>query len=93
MLARVRLDGPVPGLAALERVARLALAAKRCHGRLLLSRVPAELAAVLELAGLGVEVRRQAEGREQWLEIREREEVAEGGDPPAGDLENLDAPR
>lgn len=47
-----------PDLAAVDRIARLALLARRDGGTLVLAEVCPELAELLELAGLGVEVER-----------------------------------
>ena len=53
------LEGPGhPDLAALDRIARLALLARRDGGTLVLAEVCPELAELLELTGLGVEVER-----------------------------------
>jgi hypothetical protein len=53
------LEGPGdPDLAAVDRIARLALLARRDGGTLVLAEVCPELAELLELAGLGVEVER-----------------------------------
>jgi hypothetical protein len=83
-LRRRQLGGPgVPDLGAIEDVARLALKAARLGGHLVLSDVSPELRALLELSGLGVEVERQAECREQPLRIEEVEEEAHPGDLPA----------
>jgi hypothetical protein len=81
-----------PDLAAVERLARLALLAGRVGGVLDLAEVAPAFRELLELTGLGflagrlgsggdaVEVEREAEGGEDPLEIRERQEVAQPGD-------------
>src|SRR5262249_14836252 len=69
-------------LDALDRVARLALAAVRLDARIGCSGVAPRLRGMLELAGLAVEVQRETEGGEEALGIQEREEEAHGGDPP-----------
>jgi hypothetical protein len=47
-----------PGLGAIDDVARLALSATKLGGRVVLEEVSPEMAELLELAGLGVEVER-----------------------------------
>lgn len=69
-----------PDLATVDRIGRLALLARRDGGRLELDEVTPELAELLELAGLSVEVQRQAEAREQPLRIERIEEEAQRGD-------------
>lgn len=71
----------LPGLPALAEVAERALEARRAGGRLVLDAATSELAELIELAGLPVEVRRQAEGREQSLGVDEVEEEGHLGDP------------
>ncbi len=57
VLATRRLCGAgVPGIGAVDDVARLALAAARLGGRVVVGEVSPEMAELLELAGLGVEV-------------------------------------
>jgi hypothetical protein len=81
-LLRIVLDGPAaPGLAAVDRIARMALGARRDGLRLVLAEVSPELADLLELAGLGVEVQREPEAREQPLGIEGREEEAHRDNP------------
>jgi hypothetical protein len=53
-----------PDLGAVDDLARLALVAKRLGARLKLAEVTPELADLLELTGLRVEVERQPEGGE-----------------------------
>ncbi|HLX89867.1 MAG TPA: hypothetical protein VKR22_15585 [Acidimicrobiales bacterium] len=103
---RVRIEGPdgwtpalatlcglgAPDIGAMDQLARLALTARRLGVRVVLSDVCAELAELIELAGLtgpcglggpaasAVEVQRQAESREQPLVVEEVEEEAHLGD-------------
>jgi hypothetical protein len=57
VLATRRLCGVgAPGIEAVDDVARLALAAARLGGRVVMGEVSPEMAELLELAGLGVEV-------------------------------------
>lgn len=53
-----------PGLAAVDGLARLQLAAGRAGGRICLEEVSSALAELVDLAGLRREVGGQAEGRE-----------------------------
>lgn len=75
--------GPLrPGLAEVDRVARLALFARRCGGNVILSDVRPELRVLLGLAGLlAVQVERQPEEGEQPLRIERAEEERHLGDP------------
>jgi len=73
-------EGP-PDLAVVDELARLALAAVRRGHRLRLSHVAAELAQLLELAGLRIEVEGEAERGEETLGGHQGEEVAQLGDP------------
>jgi len=58
-LASNVLEGPVaPDMSAVDHVARLALMAKRLGGGVVLTEVCPDLRALLELAGLGVEMER-----------------------------------
>ena len=54
----------LPDISVVDHVARLALAARRAGGRLVIDSACAELADLLDLAGLGVEVQWEAERRE-----------------------------
>jgi hypothetical protein len=82
-LVRCVLAGPGdPGLAAVDIVAGLALLARRHRGRMVLTDASSALRELLELAGLPIEVQRQAERREQPLGVQEREEEMHGGDLP-----------
>lgn len=83
-------DG-APDLAAVESVARFALAALRRGQRVILTEVAPELAALIGLAalpveveaeGLIVEVEGQPEGREQALRVEEVQEEGHLGDLP-----------
>jgi hypothetical protein len=60
-----------PGLAAVEALARLQLAARRGGGRILLQAASPALAELLGLAGLLREVGGQAEGREDAVGVQE----------------------
>jgi hypothetical protein len=74
-LAHHQLGGPgLPDLGAVDDVARLALLARRLGGRIILSDVNPALHSLLELAGLRVEVEREAEGREEPLGAEEGQE-------------------
>jgi ABC-type transporter Mla MlaB component len=70
--------GP-PGLGAVDLLARLQLAAKRAGGRIRLRDPGPALHALLDLAGLRIEVEGQPEQREPALRV---EEAVEPGDPP-----------
>jgi hypothetical protein len=72
-----------PDLGAIDVIARVALLARRRGGAVVLRDVTAELRALLELAGLRVEVQRQPEGREEALWIEEVEEEGHPGHAPA----------
>jgi hypothetical protein len=71
-----------PGLAAVDIVAGLALLARRHRGRMILTDASSALRELLELAGLPVEVQRQAERREEPLGVQEREKEVHRGDLP-----------
>ena len=80
VLAGAVLQGTgAPDLAVVDDVARAALWARRVGATVVLSDVVPELAELLDLAGLGVEVRREPEGGEQALLVEEGEEE---GHPP-----------
>jgi len=82
-LARSVLAGPgAPDLAAVDDVARLALLAGRLGGGIVLADVSPALRALLELAGLCVEVERQAELGEEPLGVQEGQEERHLGDLP-----------
>jgi hypothetical protein len=72
-----------PDLAAVDDIAKDALAAARAGGRVVLSDVVPALQELLVLAGLTVEVDRKTEGREQPLRVEEVEEEGHLGDLPA----------
>lgn len=76
-VATVRIDGAVPGLFVVDVVARLALAARRLGWSVRVT--DADTCALLALAGLGPEERRQPERREQ----PQVEEVVQLDEPPA----------
>ncbi|MFF8725332.1 STAS domain-containing protein [Streptomyces sp. NPDC015171] len=65
--------GP-PGLAAVDLLARLELAARRAGGRIRLRGADPALPALLDLVGLRFEMERQAEQREQALGVEEEVE-------------------
>ncbi|MGW7787097.1 STAS domain-containing protein [Streptomyces tricolor] len=69
--------GP-PGLAAVDLLARLELAARRAGGRIRLRDPDPALPALLDLVGLRFQMERQAEEREPPLGV---EEAVETGDP------------
>ncbi|MBR8643452.1 STAS domain-containing protein [Streptomyces tuirus] len=69
--------GP-PGLATVDLLARLQLAARRAGGRIRLRDPDPALCALLDLVGLRFEVEGQAEEREPALGV---EEAVEPGDP------------
>ncbi len=74
-LAYCALGGPgVADIAAVDCVAQLALLAKRLGGGLLLDEVSSELWALLEMAGLRVEVQWQAELAKEPLGVQEGQE-------------------
>ena len=76
-VATVDIAGEVPCLFIVDVAARVALAARRLGWSV---RVPDDLAATLDLCGLGGELGRQPERREQPFGV---EEVVQGDDPPA----------
>jgi hypothetical protein len=81
MLAYHQLGGPgLPDLGAVDDVAHLALQARRLGGRIVLSDVSPALRSLLDLAGLGVEVEGEAEGREEPLGVEEGQEELHPGD-------------
>jgi hypothetical protein len=83
-VAHSTLEGPgAPDLLALDQVAHLALVAARAGGAVVLSDVSPDMGDLLDLSGLGVEVQRQAEGREESLGVQREEEERHGGDLPA----------
>ncbi|WP_330338172.1 STAS domain-containing protein [Streptomyces sp. NBC_00557] len=69
--------GP-PGLAVVDLLARLELAARRAGGRIRLRDPGPALAALLDLVGLRFQMERQPEQREPALGV---EEAVETGDP------------
>jgi hypothetical protein len=69
-----------PDLAVVDRLARVRLTALRDGGRVAFSDVSAELSALLELVGLGREMRGQPEVGEEPLGVEER---VERNDPSA----------
>lgn len=71
-----------PDLAAVDRVARRALAAARAGGRLVLDDVDPAMLELMALAGLAVEVQGQAEGGEEPLGVDEGEEEGHLDDVP-----------
>ena len=78
-----------PDLRGVDEVARLTLLIARLGGRIELVDVTPAFRELLELAGLAVEMERQAKGREQPLRIEEVQEEAHGDDLPAGNLKDL----
>jgi hypothetical protein len=82
-LACCRLEGPgAPDLEAVDNVAHLALLAWRLGGGIVLAEVLPALQALLELAGLRVEVSGQAELEEEPLGVQEGQEESHPGDLP-----------
>jgi hypothetical protein len=82
VVACCELDGPgPPGLDAVDDVARLALLASRVGGGITLAEVSSAMRELLELAGLYVEMKGQAELGEQPRGIEQREEEIHPGDP------------
>ena len=73
-----------PTAATIDHIARLQLAARRCHCELELTNSNPYLLELIELVGLaavlGVEAGRQAEEREQPCGVEEESEL---GDPPS----------
>ena len=77
------LDGPGdPDLGAVDAVARLALLAGRFGCTLALTDASPSLRSLVELAGLPVEMKRQAEVGEEPLGAHDRQEVRQPGDLP-----------
>jgi hypothetical protein len=80
----------MPGLEIVDALARLQLAARREGYRIEVTRAPAELVELVELAGLcealGVEPRRQPEEREERVGVEEEREL---DDAAVRDLEDL----
>jgi hypothetical protein len=69
---RETLEGTgAPDLGSVEEIARRALAAARCGGRLVLVEVAPEMRELLDLVELPVEVEGEPESREQALRIEE----------------------
>jgi hypothetical protein len=81
VLARWRLTG-FPDIEMVDALARLALWAKKGGAVLSLDELSTEMRELLELAGLAVEMEREAEGTEE-LRAEQREEAVDPGDPPA----------
>ena len=80
-LATAVLSGPgTADLLAVDAVGRLAVVARRADATARVSEVSPELADLLELAALGVEVEGQAEEGEDPLEVVQGQEEAQPGD-------------
>jgi hypothetical protein len=80
-VARHRLGGPgTPDLGVVDDIARLALLAGRIKGKIILSDVSPAVAALLDLAGLPVEMEGQAERGEEALGFQEGQEKLQPGD-------------
>src|SRR5436190_24331015 len=75
-----------PDIATVDRLARLQLSVVRRGGVLTLSEVTDDLDVLLDLAGLGRQLGRQTECREDVVDVEER---VEGGAPAIGDLDDL----
>jgi hypothetical protein len=71
-----------PDLAAVDKVARLALEAVREGGRVVVDEVVPAMLELLELVALPLEVRGQAERGEEALGVEEVQEEGHLGDPP-----------
>jgi hypothetical protein len=82
-LGYCQLGGPGdPDLRAVDEVARLTLVTARLGGRIVLVDVVPALRELLDLAGLDVEMERQAEGGEEPLRFEEVEEEVHRSDLP-----------
>jgi hypothetical protein len=79
---RALVGSAAPDLDAVDELAWMALIAGRIGGGITLDRVSPELRELLELCGLGVEVERKAEGREESLGVEEGEKIVHPGDLP-----------
>jgi hypothetical protein len=80
-LSRHQLSGPgLPDIGAVDNVARLVLQAGRVGGRIILSDVSPALRALLNLAGLGVEMEWESEGGEEALGVEGGKEKLHTGD-------------
>jgi hypothetical protein len=74
-LATYRLEGPGdPDIGVIDDIARLRLRAGRLGGRIVLSEVAPAVAALLDLAGLRLEMEGQAERGEEAFGLQEVEE-------------------
>lgn len=80
-------DGP--DLRVVDELARLDLLTARLGARIELIDVVPALRELLDLAGLGVEMERQAKSREQPLGVEEVQEEVHGGDLSPGSLKDL----
>jgi hypothetical protein len=75
------LTGPgTPDLGAVDEVARLALLAGRLGGVIVLAELAPALRILLELAGLRVEVKGQAESGKEALGVQEGQKEGHAGD-------------
>ena len=80
-LAEVLLAGSRrPDISTVALVARLILDARRVAADVVIEEASDEMAELLRLAALPVEVKRQAEGGKQALGVEDGEEGAQGGD-------------
>jgi hypothetical protein len=75
--------GGRPDLAAVDTIAHLALLARRAGARMTLVDVSPELRSLVELAGLALEMEREAEGGEEALWVQEVEEEVHPRDSTA----------
>lgn len=83
LLISADLSGPgSPDLLAVDAVARLALSARQARATIRVTEVAEGLEALLDLAGLSLEVEREPEAREEPLGVEHREEEVHRGDPP-----------
>jgi hypothetical protein len=84
VLGSIVLEGEgAPDLSAVDRVARCKLVAGRIGVVAVLHEVSEEMRDLLELAGLRVEMEREAEGGEEAVGVEEGEEAAQLRDPPS----------
>lgn len=73
----------VPGIEAVDAVARLSWLARRAGASVHLSHVSREMRELLDLAGLSVEMQWEAEGGEEQLRLHRSEEDRQLGDLPS----------
>jgi hypothetical protein len=83
-ISSLRIEGTddAPGLAAVDQLARWVLDTTRAGGRVVIEYLAPELAELLDLAGLRVEVQGKTEGGEEAHWVQRVEEEGELGDFP-----------